>query len=208
MRKIITVSREFGSGGREIAKRLSEILNIAYIDSEIVRRMAEETNLNEDYLNNVLEKGINKLTYARSFTNIAHNSNSAMLIAKQHNIIRQIAQKDDCVIVGRGADAILASYNPFRIFVYADMASKTERCKSRMAEGETLSDKEIIRTIKSIDKARKNTHDLYANYGWGDKEGYNLCINTAGIEIKKIVPLIADYIKIYFNEENTDFRPL
>lgn len=199
MRKIVTVSREFGSGGREVAKRLADSLNIEYIDNEIIAAIAKETRLDEAYLSDRLESVPRySLTFAHSFANISQTNNSAMLIAKQHNIIKEIADKKDCVIVGRGADAILSDYKPFNIFVYADMPSKIARCKSRMASDENLSDKAIERKIKNIDSARKSTHDLYAAYKWGDKVGYNLCINTTGMDIKTVIPPLTAIIENYF----------
>lgn len=198
--KIITIGREFGSGGREIGKRLAEFLGITYLDGEIAEAVARETNLDKNYLDTVLENGISDIpvSYAHSFSRISPVSDSARLIAKQHKVIKEMAAKSDCVIVGRGADAVLGSLHPFRIFVYADMQSKIERCRKR-SDGENLSDKEIIKKLKSIDKARKATHDLYSSTPWGDKSGYELCINTTGIDIPAIIPLLAEYIGKFFD---------
>lgn len=203
MRKIITISRELGSGGREIGKRLADILNLNYLDSEIVEAVAKQTNLDEQYVKGKLEGGVNNypVTFGRSFSRMPYMNNSAMLIAKQHNIIKELVKDTDCVIVGRGADAVLSDLKPFRIFVYADMKSKIARCKSR-AGGESMTEKEIEREIKRVDKSRKSAHDLYAAHAWGDKAGYDLCINTTGIEIRDIVPLIAEYANCYFKNGN------
>lgn len=203
MRRIITVSREFGSGGREVGKRLADVLGMKYIDSEIAERMAQETHLDEGYLQEKLDSGILSypITFAHSFANMVQMGDTARLIARQHKIIRDIAEKNDCVIVGRGADAILADLRPFSIFVYADMPSKIARCKQRMSEGEQVTDKEIQKQIKRIDKARKTTHNLYASYEWGDKAGYDLCVNTTGVEIKRIVAPIAEMAKVYFGDK-------
>lgn len=198
MRKIITISREFGSGGREIGKRLADCLNLSYYDSEIVEALSRETNLDKDYLNGKLENGITHypISFAHSFS--SYTSNSAMILAKQHRLIKEIAENNDCIIVGRGADAVLESLQPFKIFIYADMDAKIARCKSRMTDGENLSDKEIKRKIKNIDKSRKSMHDLYSSYTWGDKSAYNLCLNTTGLVIKEIIPAVADIVKHYF----------
>lgn len=203
MRKIITVSREFGSGGREIAKRLADELNLQYIDNEIVTRLAKETNLNESFISERLERGISDIpvSFAHSFGYVPQTTGYVTLLAKQHKIIKDIAKDADCVIVGRGAEAILSEFKPYKIFVYADLNSKIERCKSRMTPEENLSDKEIKRKIISIDRARKSTHDLYADYKWGDKVGYNICVNTTGVSIKEIVPSIAEMVKSYFGDD-------
>lgn len=145
MSKIITISREFGSGGRELGKRLSEILGYRYLDKEIVETVANETNLNSDYINRKLDIGTFAQSYsvAHSFSQISQTSNSAMLLATQHKIIKQLARQGDCVIIGRGADAILSEFSPFKIFVYAYMPSKIERCRKRETENENLTDKQI-----------------------------------------------------------------
>ncbi len=197
MVKVITVSREFGSGGRELAKRLADALKYSYIDKEIVTALSKETDLSEEYLHKKLEKGV-PVTYGRSFSNISSSRDDALLLAKQHKIIKEIAAEENCVIVGRGADSVLSHLSPFRIFVYADLPSKIERCRERADYGEDLSDKKIEKKIKEIDKARKKTHDLYSVYEWGDKVGYDLCINTSGLVIEEIIPQLADYIKKWF----------
>lgn len=201
MRKIITISREFGSGGREIGKRLADYLGISYFDSEIVEELSKQTNLNKNYLDDKLEKGIShySISFGSSFSRISNASNSAMLLAKQHNVIKKIAAENDCIIIGRGADVALSQLMPFKIFVYADLQSKIARCKSRMSDSEKLSDKDIKKKIKLIDKGRKSTHDLYAPYVWGDKKAYDLCVNTTGLDIKIIVPAIAVIAENYFN---------
>lgn len=200
MRKIITVSREFGSGGREFGKRLAEHLGVGYFDGEVVEALARQTSLDKGYLDKVLENGVTHFpaSYANSFSRISAASNSAMLIAKQHNVIKEIAKNNDCVIVGRGADSVLDDLKPFKIFVYADMAAKIARCRGRMPEGENPSDKELEKKIKGIDKGRRTTHDLYSSFVWGDKAAYNLCVNTSGLSIESVVPAVAEIISDYF----------
>lgn len=200
MKKIVTVSREFGSGGRELGKRLADALGLSYIDSEIVEEMAKATELDEKYLEDRLSRGILQypVTFAHSFSRISSASGSAMLIAQQHKIIRETALRTDCVIVGRGADAVLSDMRPFRIFVYADMPSKVARCKARTHNGESVADKEIEREIKRIDKARRVTHDLYSPHAWGDKAGYDLMVNTSRQTVKDIAPIVAECARKYF----------
>lgn len=200
--KIITVSREFGSGGREIGKRLADELGVSYYDREIISAIAEKSSLDEEYVENIIEGGIKRtypITYSHTFSYMPALMGAAPgLISQQHAVIKELAAKGDCVIVGRGADIILEKENPFKLFVYADMKSKIARCRSRETGDEILSDKELERRIKRIDKARKESHDILSPYSWGERQGYNLCVNTSGTEIKAIVPSIADYIKIWF----------
>lgn len=118
------------------------------------------------------------------------------LLKKQTEILHSIAEKgEDCVIVGRGADLLLKEYNPFKIFVLADMHSKIARCKARASADENLTDKDIERKAKDIDKARAKLHEFGADYAWGEPKEYHLCIHTSGIEIKDIVSSIASYIQ-------------
>ena len=200
MKKIVTVSREFGSGGREIGKRLADALGFNYFDSEIIQAVAEQTKLDENYLRDKLEQGISNypVTFGRTFSQVKSISDSAILIAKQHKIIRDIAAKSDCVIVGRGADVALADLKPYKIFVYADMQSKIAR---RVQTDEILTDKEIERKIKHVDGARRSTHDLYSPRVWGDKAGYNICINTTDTDVKSIIKPLSEIIVEYFKQE-------
>lgn len=198
MNKIVTISREFGSGGKEIGKRLADKLGYAYYDSEIVTLLAKETGMSEEYINNISEKGIYPYAFqfAKSFAmySTMQNNQTEILVA-QNKILKQIAQKGNAVIVGRGANSILREYNPMNIFVYANMESKINRCKEKAKQDENLTDQELETKIKNIDKNRKAFHDLISNTEWGKKENYSLCINTSNIEIKSIIPPLAEYIE-------------
>ena len=199
MNHVITVSREFGSGGRELGKRLADALGFSYYDREIVTALAEKTGLDEDYLASSTEAGAISqfpIHFARSFTQIPAVPNDAVkLMSMQTSLIKELAEKGNCVIVGRAADSILEDFAPFKIFVYADETSKLERCRNRAEEGENLSDREMLRAMKRIDKARAEFHDIISDYKWGEKEGYDLCINTTGLEIKKVIPALAEYYR-------------
>ncbi len=201
MNKIITISREFGSGGREIGKRLAEELKVNYYDSEIITEIARKTGLSEEYVANSSEKGIISYSYkfARTFSNYSNlQSNQTEILVATSKVLKEIAKKGNAVIIGRGANAILEEYAPMNIFVYADMESKIKRCHEKSSEDEKLTDKEIRNKINQIDKGRKNYHKIISNLEWGDKENYNLCINTSGIDIKNIIPSLAEYIKNWF----------
>lgn len=196
MNRIITISREFGSGGRELGRRLSEELEIAYYDNEIVSEIAKRTELAEHYVESIIErKQVSSfpIHIGRSFyptQNPAFGLQQNILI-EQHRVIKEMAEKSDCVIVGRCADYILREYQPFRIFVYADMDSKILRCRDRAPENEHLTDKEMKKQIAMIDRDRAAYYQDYTGQKWGDKLNYDLCINTAHTEIKEIVPALA-----------------
>lgn len=196
---IITISRKFGSGGREVGKRLADKLGYAYFDKELVSEIAKNTALNEDYVNSVLEKG-GYTNYAFSFAHTMPVFSpvpdcATDVLVEQQKVIKAIGEKGNCVIVGRCADVILADLNPVKIFVYADDASVIKRCKERAQEGEDVSDKRILKNAKAIDKARGKLCDLISTRPWGHKECYDIMLNTSGLEIKDIIPSLAEFVK-------------
>ncbi len=199
---IITVSREFGSGGRELGKRLADLLGYDYYDREIIEKISKETGFQEDYIEKKLDQGLWKsspLAFRRSFSPTAMRQPvSIELLVMQTKVIQEIAKScQDFVIVGRCADVILAQYHPLKLFVYADMESKIRRCVDRANENEHLSEAEMIRMIRKIDDQRSKTRAMMAGGEWGMKEGYHLMINTTGLEIKALTPVISDYAKLY-----------
>lgn len=200
---IITISREFGSGGKEIGKRLADELGLAYYDSEIVNMLATETGLSKQYIENISEKGIYPypFNFGKSFYMLnSMQSNQNDILIAQTKIIKEIASKENCIIVGRGADIILNDYNTINLFVYANTDSKVKRCLEKASKDENLTIKEMKQKMKQIDKNRQKFHDLLSNKTWGDKENYDLCINTTNVNIKTIIKPLSLYIKNYFDE--------
>lgn len=201
---IITISREFGSGGREVGKRLADELGLAYYDREIITELARETGLTEEYIKNISEKGNYSYPFhfAKSFAVYSGlQSNQTEIMIAQQKILKEIAKKGNCVIVGRGANVILKDYNPMNIFVYADMESKINRCRRKATENENLTDRELENKIIQIDKDRRKYNSIISNQEWGDKRNYHLCINTSGIEIKNVISSIAEYIEEWFGRK-------
>lgn len=197
MNKIITISREFGSGGKEIGKRLADKLGYAFYDSKIIDLLVKETGMSEEYIKSISEKKVYPVPFqfGKTFvTNLSIQKNQTGILIKQNKILKSIAEKGNAIIVGRGANVILKDYNPMNIFVYADMESKVKRCKEKESEDENLTDKELISKIKEVDKNRKAFNNLISNINWGDKENYDLCINTSNVNIKDIISPLADYI--------------
>ena len=201
MYRVITIGREFGSGGREIGKRLAEELGYAYYDKEIISAIADRSQLAEEYVNQVVENQIRSyypITVAVSLNAAPEDSVYAVnrsIFAAQAEILEELAQKSDCVIVGRCADHILAAHHPFRIYVYADMAHKIARCRERGEGDEALSDKELEKRIRSIDKARAQYYRFYTGESHDDRMTYDLGINTSTIEIKDAVAAIAALVR-------------
>lgn len=200
MYKIVTISREFGSGGRELGKRLAEILGIAYYDNEIIKVVAQRSGLAKEYVNSIVEKRpitYYPITICRTF-NGAINPQldlNMKIYAEQSSIIRELASISDCLIIGRCSDYILREYHPFNIFVYADMDSRLLRCRQKAPEGERLSDSEMKGNILQINKDRASYYKFFTEQKWGEKENYTLCINTSDMEIKDIALPIAEMLK-------------
>ena len=204
--RIITISREFGSGGRELGKRLADYLGIPCYDHEIIDMVAEQHGFDKNYVAHISEKDI-RVFYPstighRFMTSAAAMHQPVKVTLAQHEIIRQLAQQGDCVIVGRCADIVCRDMNPLNIFVYADRLSKLVRCESRADENERFSEKEMLRKMKQIDKERDAYRELFTEEDWGAKESYHLCVNTSGKEIKTLVPAVAEYAKLWFGQNN------
>lgn len=201
--RIITISREFGSGGREIGKRLADEFGFDYYDGEIIATVAEKSGLDADYVSsNLSDHGWQNvpITFRGTIGSTAYiQSNKVRLLLEQKRVIEEIAALGkDFVIVGRNADVILDQYNPFNIFVCANISAKVKRCRERAPEGETLTDKELIHQMKHIDKTRAKVRALMTGTTWGDRGGYQLTINTSNWEIRELVPIIADFAKLWF----------
>ena len=194
----ITVSREFGSGGRELGKRLAEYMGYDYYDSEIISTVAKESKLDAAYVESMLGNHGWKnmpLTFRGTLGSPAYaRSAQVALLLEQKKVIESIAALGkDCVIVGRNADLILSGYKPFNIFVCATKEAKLARCLERAPEDEKLGEKELLRKMKRIDEVRAQTRELMSGTKWGQRDAYHLTVNTTGLNIKELTPAVADF---------------
>ena len=201
---IITISREFGSGGREVGKRLADVLGYAYYDREIEEDIAQRMNMDVGYVTHAMRGGPHSipLHFGRTLANPYLVKQQVDILVEKQRVLKEIAADSNCVIVGRAADVILEEYHPFKIFVYADMAYKVKRCVEHAEMGENLTPRELERAIKRVDAQRAQYHRLYADTEWGRKEAYHLCVNTTGMEIKRVIPPIADYIRCWLAQQS------
>lgn len=200
---IITISREFGSGGRELGKRLADLLGYDYYDREIVAAIAGQKGLNENYVEKALEGHrwqTMPLTFRHSFAGINRiQEMQTGLLLEQTRVIEGIAKAGkNCVIVGRNADVLLSDEKPFRIFVCAEMEAKIRRCMERASEGENLSCREIEQNIRRIDKSRARTRELLGGSRWGSSSAYHLTINTTEWSIEELAPAAAEFAARWF----------
>jgi len=199
MNKIITIGREFGSGGREFGRKLAELIGFPYYDREIITEISKRTSLSEKYVQNIAEhKPVIPFPIhtGRTFFAVMPDYGQSVQ-AEQHNIIREVAANSDCVIVGRGADYILRESKPFRIFIYSDIESKIKRCRENQSndyENGGMTDKELAKRIEQINKARADYYEFYTGQIWGDKENYDLCVNTNFIAPDKLAEAVKNLI--------------
>ena len=199
--RIITISREFGSGGRELGKRLADVLGWDYYDREIITDIAAEKSMDEDYVEKVLEQrpwqGM-PLHFRGSFS-LAQQPVQTWLLLEQKRVIEGIAKNGrDCIIVGSNADVLLKEYAPFNVFVCAEQEAKIRRCMERSGEGEDLSRREVERQMRSIDKGRAKTREIITGSAWGARESYHLIVNTTGWDMKELTPAVAKFAEDWF----------
>ena len=196
MNQIITIGREFGSGGRELDHKLAQELKIAYYDKQLLAEIVEMTEFSKEYIQEVVE---NRLTYmlppafstGMSLGNEYQIMQMQKIIKAQTEVIKEMAAKSSCVIVGRCADYILRDTEDIdlvRLFVYADMDSRIRRCMERAPQGENYTEKELEKHIRRVDKNRANYYSDFTLQKWGDKSNYDMCINTTNMRIDDIVP--------------------
>ncbi len=201
--KIVTISREFGSGGRELGKRLADTLGFDYYDREIITAIAQAQGMDENYVEKALEGGMWQhipLTYGQAFSGGAMIQTAQTdLLVEQRRVIEGIAKAGrDCVIVGRDADILLADQKPFTMFVCADMDAKVRRCMERAREGENLSRKAMTQNIARIDKARARSREMISDSKWGHGASYHMTVNTSGWDLKELTGAVADFVTRWF----------
>lgn len=204
--RIITISREFGSGGRELGKYLAQQLGFDYYDSEIISAVAKMSGLDKHYVEDKLDgHGWNEfpMTYQRTLSSSNYvNASKIALLLQQKDVIEQIgALGKDFVIVGRNADVILKEYHPLNLFVCATQEAKLQRCVERAPEGEHFTNKELLQKMKQIDRMRYRTREILSDASWGQRDAYDLTINTSNWQIKDLAPVVTDFANSWFGRE-------
>ncbi len=191
---VITIGREFGSGGREIGIKLSKKLNIPFYDKELILHTAEKTNLEKSIVERYDEQHSFPAFSSSNIFDIYQMPMSDRIYIAQADVIRDIANKESCIIVGRCADFILDE-NPdvFKVFITAPMKDKIERKRS-ILEGKN--DSEIESHISKIDKKRAKYYTYYTDRTWGKASTYNLCIDSSILGIDGTVELIANAVEM------------
>ena len=199
---IITIARQYGSGGADTGKKLAEDLGISFYDKNILRMNSDESGIKESYFhladekagNRLLYKIINTLTPEKGAPSFGSDLISAdNLFRFQSEVIRKLAAKESCVIIGRCADYVLdGTEGLIRVFLYADIKVREERVRER----NLYADKDVLKNIHRIDRERRDYNRYYAGRDWEKPENYDLLINTTQIGVDGAVQLIKDYLKM------------
>ena len=201
---IITIEREYGSGGRIVGRRLAEEMGLHFYDDDIIKLASEKSAVGEQFFRLADEKAGNNLLY-RILTDVKPDlsepspddnlTSPENLFRFQASLIRKLAKEESCIFAGRCADYVLEQdkmENLVRIFVYAEMDTRIQRAM----DVAKIDEKEAIRRIKRIDKERKEYYRYYTGKDWMDMNNYDLPINASKIDLEQMAVLIKDYLKL------------
>lgn len=200
MKNIITISREFGSGGRSIGKQVAEKLGYAFYDRELVDEVAKRSGFAPEYIEEHGEYANARnslLFYLATAERYSHDNLSMhdQLYITQSKIIEELAEKGKCVIVGRCADYVLRD-DPnvalVNLFVHAPLAARIRRESART----NTTPAEAEKRIRQVDKERAAYYNFFSSKRWGDAQAYDLCVNTDGLEISDVAKLVLRYLEL------------
>lgn len=200
MNTIITIGRQYGSGGREIGKKVAEKLGIPYFDKELLARVAKESGFCEEMIKNHDERPTNSFLYNVVMDTYSFGYNTAFVdmpmsqkvFLAQFDTVKKIANEGSCVIVGRCADYALSDYpNCLNLFIYGKEEAKAQRISGR--QNVTFSQAKDM-CIKR-DKQRQSYYNYYSNKKWGRADSYDLCIDSGKLGIDGTVDFIIDFVK-------------
>lgn len=188
---IITIGRQYGSGGREIGKTLAKALNIPCYDKELLSMVAKNSGFSEEIVESHDEKSVNNFYYFQtglySATQLPLHH---QLFIAQLKTIKEISEKESCVFIGRCADYVLSDHpNCVNVFIHTDLDRRIDRAIHVYG----LNEKDAKKTVKKIDKQREAYYNFYSTKKWGDVTGYHLAIDSC-IGIENAAKLIQDYI--------------
>ena len=190
-KRIITISREFGSGGRFIGEEVAKKLGIAYYDREIIGQIAEQSGLSPEYIQENAELSPKKGLFAYAFSgrDITGKSVEDMVYESQRKVILEIAEKESCVIIGRNADFILRDRNDvLNVFIHGDMPEKTQRITHLY----NVAEKEAVKMMADTDKRRMTNYNFYTEQKWGKASNYTLCLNSSQLGYDRCEKIIMD----------------
>lgn len=200
MNKVITISRQFGSGGKEIGEKLAKKLGIPFYDNELIDRAAKESGFSAKAFENAESKATNSLLYSiamgmNSYGNqelgFAHLSLDDRIYLAQADVIRKVAEEGPCIIVGRCADYVLKEHKgAINVFIWAELEYRIDRA----IRYENISPIKAEENVIKSDKRRANYYNYHANGKWGKADNYHLCLRSDDLGIDNVVECIADYV--------------
>jgi cytidylate kinase len=193
-KKIITISREFGSGGRFIGEEVAKKLGVAYYDKDIIGKIAEQSGLSPEYVKENAELSPKKGLFAYAFSgrDITGKSVEDMVYEAQRKTIMEIAEKESCVIIGRNADFILKDRNDvLNVFIHGDMPEKTQR----IIDLYNVEEKEAVKMMADTDKRRMTNYNFYTEQKWGKASNYTLCLNSSQLGYDRCERIIMECSK-------------
>ena len=200
-KRIITISRAFGSGGRTIGKAVAQRLGIPYYDKELVDKVSEESGFHADFIEEAGEYApvtnsflFNIAVSPNPMAMMNHMSMADQLFVCQTNVIRRLADEGPCVIIGRCADYILKDReDALHVFIHADMEHRAARIVEKY--GETRQSPQKRLTDK--DNKRRVYYKHYTNRNWGEAQNYHVCLNSGLVGVEKCADIIVDIAKMY-----------
>ena len=193
-KRIITISREFGSGGRFIGEKVAKKLGITYYDKNIISEIAEKSGLSPEYIQESAELSPKKGLFAYAFAgrDITGKSVEDMVYEAQRKVILELAEKESCVIIGRNADFILKDRNDvLNLFIYGDMPEKIKRIMGLY----NVEEKEAVKMMADIDKRRMTNYNFYTDQKWGKASNYTLCLNSSQLGYDRCEAIIMECVK-------------
>lgn len=201
MNKVITISRQYASGGRTIGRQLADYYGIPFYDNDLITLAAKESGFTERIFNNAEEKASNSLIYsiamglnafgAQGYGADAMSIDDRVFLA-QSDIIRKVASEGPCVIIGRCADYVLREKkNVVNIFVWSDISSRIQRAVNEYGMPQPKAEENILK----VDKKRANYYNYHSDKRWGRADSYNLTIKSDDVGIDNAVNCIRSYIE-------------
>ena len=192
-KRIITISREFGSGGRFIGEEVAKKLGIAYYDKNIINEIAEKSGLSPEYIQENAELSPKKGLFAYAFAgrDITGKSIEDMVYEAQRNVILELADKEPCVIIGRNVDYILKDRDDvLNVFIHGDAPEKIQRI-TRLYNVE---EQKAVKMMADTDKRRMANYNFYTNQKWGKADNYTLCLNSSQLGYDRCEKIIMECI--------------
>ena len=192
-KRIITISREFGSGGRFIGEEVAKKLGIAYYDKNIINEIAEKSGLSPEYIQENAELSPKKGLFAYAFAgrDMTGKSVEDMVYEAQRKVILDLAEKEPCVIIGRNADYILKDRDDvLNVFIHGDMSEKTHR----IIHLHNVEEQEAVRMMADTDKRRMTNYNFYTEQKWGKASNYTLSLNSSQLGYDRCEAIIMECI--------------